>query len=228
MKDFVENYKDIRLCAHVSEDQIRLYFAVVCPDGKWRTITTDVTYRAEIHYARVYGYDALKNTEKVVNTPAELTEFVSLFKPTDAPSIALYTAEKGFVRLAKVSPKGTIGVHYHTDGYSHYKDIPLPQDGTVITDASIKWNDMCYVHWNLSDALENLWDRGLRDLKRLQDFCKREKEKEDKELAVGATRIDALLKFQENAKTIEEKISEKWNSMSTEDKAKALKIGKKK
>ena len=129
-----------------------------------------------------------------------------------------------------MSPKGTIAVRYHSRGEAYQRDIPLPQDGELVDDASKDWSGSeyrCNVFWNGADAAKSLWDKALKDLKRLQDFCKREKEKEDKELAVGATRIDALLKFQENAKTIEEKISEKWNSMSTEDKARTLKIARK-
>lgn len=239
MKDFVENYKDIRICAHAFSDlggcktladctHVALTFAVPCANGEWYTITTD-TYSEQIHYARIFCHDMVKETEKVVETPAELAEFINGIKPKDAPSIVLEESGHAFARWAKVSPKGTIAVHYHSGGDAYLRDIPLPQDGELVDDASKDWRGSeyhCNVFWSGADAAKSLWDKALNDLKRLQAFCKREREKEDKELAVGATRIDALLKFQENAKSIEEKISEKWNSMSTEDKAKALKIGK--
>jgi hypothetical protein len=239
MKDFVENYKDIRICAHAYSDwsgcktlaecdRVSLRFAVPCGNGEWYTITT-YTHMGELSAARVFCHDRVTATEKVVETPAELAEFINGIKPKDAPSIVLEETGHSFARWAKVSPKGTIGVHYHQCASSYEKEIPLPQDGEIVYDASKDWNGSeyrCNVFWNGADAAKSLWDNALNNLKRLQDFCKREKEKEDKELAVGATRIEALLKFQNNAKTIEEKISEKWNSMSTEDKAKALKIGK--
>ena len=239
MKDFVENYKDIRICAHAFSDwsgcktlaecdRVSLKFAVPCGNGEWYTITT-YTDMGELSAARVFCHDRVKETEKVVETPAELAEFLNGIKPKDAPSIVLEETGHSFARWAKVSPKGTISVHYHSRGDAYQRDIPLPQDGELVDDASKDWRGYeyrCNVFWNGSDAAKSLWDKALNDLKRLQDFCKREKEKEDKELAVGATRIDALLKFQANAKTIEEKISEKWNLMSTEDKAKALKIGR--
>ena len=240
MKDFVENYKDIRICAHafskwseaktLSEcDRVSLRFAVPCGNGEWYTITT-YTNMGEISAARIFCHDRVKETEKVVETPAELAEFINGIKPKDAPSIVLEETGHSFARWAKVSPKGTIGVNYHQNASSYHKDIPLPADGDIVGDASEGWHGpeyRCNVFWNGADAAKSLWDKALNDLKRLQDFCKREKEKEDKELAVGATRIEALLKFQANAQTIEEKISEKWNSMSTEDKARALKIARK-
>ena len=239
MKYFVENYKDIRICAHAFSDwsgyktlaecdRVSLRFAVPCGNGEWYTITT-YTNMGELSAARVFCHDRVKDTEKVVETPAELAEFINGIKPKDAPSIVLEETGHSFARWAKVSPKGTIGVHYHQSASSYDKEIPLPQDGEIVYDASKDWSGSeyrCNVFWNGADAAKSLWDKALNDLKRLQDFCKREKENEDKELAVGATRIEALLKFQANAKTLEEKISEKWNSMSTEDKAKALKIGK--
>jgi len=240
MKDFVENYKDIRLCAHAFSDwsgcktiadctHVSLKFAVPCGNGEWYTITT-YTHMGELSAARIFCHDRVKETEKVVETPAELAEFINGIKPKDAPSIVLEETGHSFARWAKVSPKGTIAVRYHSGGDAYHRDIPLPQDGELVDDASKDWRGSeyrCNVFWNVADAAKSLWDKALNDLKRLQDFCKREKEKEDKELAVGATRIDALLKFQENAKTIEEKISEKWNSMSTEDKARTLKIARK-
>lgn len=241
MKDFVENYKDIRLCAHAFSEawsgcktladctHVALTFAVPCANGEWYTITTD-TYSEQIHYARIFCHDRVKETEKVVNTPAELAEFINGIKPKDAPSIVLEETGHAFARWAKVSPKGTIAVRYHSGGEAYQRNIPLPQDGELVDDASRDWRGSeyrCNVFWNGADAAKSLWDNALKNLKRLQDFCKAEKEKEDKELAVGATRIDALLKFQENARTIEDRIAEKWNSMSTEDKARTLKIARK-
>ena len=240
MKDFVENYKDIRLCAHAFSDwsgcktladctHVLLKFAVPCGNGEWYTITT-YTHMGELSAARIFGHDRVKETEKVVETPAELAEFINGIKPKDAPSIVLEETGHSFARWAKVSPKGTISVRYHSGGDAYQRDIPLPQDGELVDDASKDWRGSeyrCNVYWNSADAAKSLWDKALNNLKRLQDFCKREKEKETRELAVGATRIEALLKFQENARTIEDRIAEKWNSMSTEDKARTLKIERK-
>lgn len=240
MKDFVKNYKDIRICAHAFSDwgscktlaecdRVSLKFAVQCGNGEWYIITT-YTNMGEFSAARIFCHDRVTATEKVVNTTAELAEFINGIKPNDAPSIVLEEAGHSFARWAKVSPKGTIGVHYHQNASSYEKGIPLPQDGEMVYDATNDWSGSeycCNVFWNGADAAKSLWDKALNDLKRLQEFCKSEKEKDDKELEVGATRIEALLKFQENARTIEDRIAEKWNSMSTDDKARTLKIARK-
>jgi hypothetical protein len=240
MADYVKNYDEIRICAHayskwsetktLSEcDRVSLRFAVRNDSGEWYTITT-YTESGEIRCARIFCHDRVKPTEKVVETPAELADFFNSLKPKDAPSIVLEETGHSFARWASVSPKGTIGVNYHHVASSYHKDIPLPADGDIVWDASESWQGSeyrCNVYWNGTDAAKSLWDKALNDLKRLQDFCKREKENEDKELAVGATRIEALLKFQENTRTIEDRIAEKWNSMSTEDKARTLKIARK-
>ena len=240
MAEYVKNYDEIRICVHAfSEwsgcktlaecDRVSLRFAVPCGNGEWYTITT-YTHMGELSAARVFCHDRVKETEKVVEIPAELAEFMNGIKPKDAPSIVLEEAGHSFARWAKVSPKGTIGVNYHQNASSYHKEIPLPMDGNIVEDAAETWNGSeyrCNVFWNGADAAKSLWDKALNDLKRLQDFCRREKEKETRELAVGAARIDALLKFQENARTIEDRIAEKWNSMSTEDKARTLKIARK-
>lgn len=238
MSDYIKNYKNIRICAQAWNnsdaktldkcDRVSLKFAVLCMDGIWRTISTD-TWNNTVSYARVFNNDTLKETEKVVESPDELTEFINRIKPTDAPSIVLERTNHSFARWAKVSPKGTIGVHYHTVGESHYQEIPLPQNGEVIKDASPSWQGdfyNCNVYWNGADAAQSLWEHATSVLDRLKEFCRTELENEKRELSVGASRIDALLKFQSQAKSVEDQITDKWNSMSTEDKAKALKIKK--
>ena len=240
MDDYVKNYDGIRICAHaygrndgstLSEcDRVSLKYAVRMANGEWYTITTHTTESGEYQYARIFCHDRVKPTEKVVETPAELAEFFNSIKPKDTPSIALEETGHYFARWASVSPKGTIGVHYHHAAESYHKEIPLPMDGDIVEDASESWRGSeyrCNVFWNGSDAMASLWTKAVDGLARLKDFCRREKEREDRELAVGATRIDALLKFQENSRTIEDRIAEKWNSMSTEDKARTLKIARK-
>ena len=238
MTDYIKNYKSIRLCAHAFNhydvetidkcELICLKFAVQCADGKWRTICTD-TYNKEINYARIFNSDTLKATEQVVESPEELTEFFNKIKPKNQPAIALETTDHSFARWARVSAKGTIAINYHTIGESHRADIPLPDNGTVIGDASPSWRGsryQCNVCWNGADAMKALWDYAVMQLTRLQEFCKREKAKDEKELAAGANVLAKLAAFQEQAKSVEEQISDKWNAMSTEDKAKALKITK--
>ena len=240
MADYIKKYNNIRICAHAFYasgmasslkgcTHISLKFAVPCADGIWRTITTN-TYETDITYARIFTNDTIKATEKVVESIDELTEFFNSFKPADAPSIVLNVTDNSFARWVNVSPKGTIRVYRHTVATSFSTDIPLPQDGEVIGDASPSWQGSmynCNVYWNSADAMKALWGKALSDLDRLKKFCRIEKEKDDKELAVGATRIDALLKFQESAKSIETQIADKWNAMSTEDKAKVLNLTKK-
>ena len=238
MVEYIKNYKNIRICARAFNyssvdtldncDRIMLKFAVQCADGIWRTLTTD-TYKDEIHYARVYTSDKVKETEKIVETPEELTEFFKQIKPKDQPAIALETTGHGFTRWVRVSPKATIRVYYHSVGSSYNQEIPLPDNGQVIRDASPSWRGdeyNCNVFWNEADAMKSMWGYAVKQLTRLQEFCKREKAKDEKELAAGATVLAKLAAFQEQAKSVEEQISDKWNSMSTEDKAKALKITK--
>ena len=238
MTDYIKNYKSIRICAHAFNhynvdtldkcERICLKFAVQCKDGNWRTICTD-TYNKEINYARIFTSDTIKATEKIVESPEELAEFFNKIKPKDQPAIALETTDHSFARWARVSAKGTIAVYYHSVASSYREEIPLPDNGRVIGDASPSWMGdeyNCNVFWNGADAMKALWDHAVRQLTRLQEFCKREKAKDEKELAAGANVLAKLAAFQEQAKSVEEQISDKWNSMSTEDKAKALKIAK--
>ena len=236
MTDYIKNYKNIRICAHAFSygdgrtldqcDRIRLTFAVQCADGIWRTISTD-TYYSEIHYARVFNNDTIKENEQVVESPEELAAFFNKIKPKDQPAIALEITSHGFARWARVSAKGTIAVYYHTIGESHREEIQLPDNGTVTHDASPSWRGdfyQCNVFWNGADAMKALWDDAVKQLTRLQEFCKREKAKDEKELAEGANVLAKLAAFQEQSKSVEERIATAWNAMSTEDKAKALKI----
>lgn len=83
---------------------------------------------------------------------------------------------------------------------------------------------MSQVYWNVADAMKVIWYKAILLLDRIRLFCEQAKAVEDRELANGAATISKLLAFQEQSKSVEERISTKWNSMSTEDKAKALKI----
>ncbi len=238
MTDYIKNYKSIRICAHAFNhynvdtldkcERICLKFAVQCADGKWRTICTD-TYNKEINYARIFNSDTLKATEQIVESPEELTEFFNKIKPKNQPAIALETTDHSFTRWVRVSPKGTIAVYCHSVASSYREEIPLPDNGRVIGDASPSWMGdeyNCNVCWNGADAMKAMWDHAVMQLTRLHEFCKREKAKDEKELAAGANVLAKLAAFQEQAKSVEEQISDKWNAMSTEDKAKALKITK--
>ena len=69
-----------------------------------------------------------------------------------------------------------------------------------------------------------IWDKTIILLDRIRLFCEQAKAVEDRELATGAATISKLLAFQEQSKSVEERIATTWNAMSTEDKAKALKI----
>lgn len=233
MLDYIKNYKNIHICAHAFNgdtlkecDRVSLTFAIQCADGIWRTICTN-TYDDEIQYARIFNSDIIKDTEQVVESPEELADFFNKFKPKDKPAIALETTSHGFARWAKVSAKGTIVVYYHTIGESYREEIPLPDNGTVTRDASPSWMGdryQCNVFWNGADAMKSLWDDAVKQLTRIQEFCKREKAKDEKELAAGANVLAKLAAFQEQSKSVEERIATTWNAMSTEDKAKALKI----
>jgi hypothetical protein len=233
MTDYIKNYKNIRICAHAFNgntldkcDRICLKFAVQCADGIWRTISTD-TYKDVIHYARVFNSDTIRETEQIVESPEELAEFFNKIKPKDQPAIALETTSHLFTRWARVSAKGTIAVYYHTVAESHRADVPLPDNGRVINDASSGWMGdeyCCNVFWNGADAMKSMWDDAVKQLTRLQEFCQREKAKDERELAVGANVLAKLAAFQEQSKSVEERIATTWNAMSTEDKAKALKI----
>jgi hypothetical protein len=71
-----------------------------------------------------------------------------------------------------------------------------------------------------------IWDKTIILLDSIRLFCEQAKAVEDRELATGAATISKLLAFQEQSKSVEERIATTWNALSTEDKAKALKITK--
>ena len=244
MADYIKRPDMIKICAHLNDrsghetkstkdcNGVCLTFVVECADGRYHKLNW---YEKDgvMHYVRIA--DAINPTfDKLVESPEEVTEFFSTIKPTDEPSVAMRITESYYntVYWTKVTPKGTIRTIRRSRGSICGRDsvfIPLPEDWTIVEDGSDRYDGSLYmsqVYWNVADAMKAIWDKTILLLSRIRLFCEQAKKVEDRELANGAATISKLLAFQEQAKSVEERIATTWNAMSTEDKAKALKITK--
>jgi hypothetical protein len=227
MADYIKQYNEIRIVA-TGNGQMKLKFAVKMNDGKYHYV---IFRKEDFDITEAFINSTPVPDARVVESPEELTEYFTQFKPTDSPAIVMTDTKDDFAQWKPVSPKGTVAVRqYVTPLFFHPSrvEIPLPADHSKVMDAA--GGENVYesdVFWDPTEAMLAIWENATAKLKRIVDFCRKEEANEKKELAVGAARIDALLKFQEKTKSVEERISAKWNSMSTAEKAKALKITKK-
>ena len=242
MADYIKRPDLIKICAHLNDrsghetkstkdcNGVCLTFVVECADGRYHKLNW---YEKDgvMHYVRIA--DAINPTfDKLVDSPEEVTEFFSTIKPTDEPSVAMHITASYYntVYWNKVTPKGTIRTIRRSRGSVCGRDsvfIPLPEDRTLVEDGSDRYDGSLYwsqVYWNVADAMKVIWDKTIILLDRIRLFCEQAKAVEDRELATGAATISKLLAFQEQSKSVEERIATTWNAMSTEDKAKALKI----
>lgn len=223
---YIRNYNEIRIVAKAWDStKVKLDFAVKQNDGKYYYVNRWEENNV-IKKVFIYSNGTLEPNDRVVESPDELVDYFTHFKPTDAPAIVMTDTKESFAQWKPVSPKGTIAVRqrisrwFHTDSV----EILLPNDHCKVLDGGSEDVYESDVFWNPAEAMLAIWENASKELKRIVDFCRKEETIEQKDLAVGATRIAALLKFQEKTKSVEERISSKWNSMSTSEKAKALKI----
>jgi hypothetical protein len=241
MTDYIKCPENIKICVHLHEkstldvkdikncNAVSLRLAILCTDGKYRFICTNDMKNPV--YVRLNAIDVMNpDVDKLVGSVNELTEYFCRIKPTDCPSVAMRPTHCCMAYWSKVSQKGTIKVTHRSRNSILSRDqvdIPLPNNNMVVDDGTDRYDGTLYMsctHWDVTEAMSHIWRKIQEYKKTITEFCLREKAKEEAEYAVGVTRLDALLKFQEQAKSIEEKISSKWNSMSTDDKALALKL----
>lgn len=240
MTDYIKRPDLIKFCAHLNDrsghetkstkdcNGVCLTLVVECTDGCYHKLNW---YEKDgvVQYVRIA--DTINPTyDKIVTSPDEVTEFFSTIKPTDAPSVAMHITHCLMAYWNKVTPKGTIRTIRRTRNSCCCRDsvyIPLPDDKTIVDDGSDRYDGFLYmsqVYWNVADAMKAIWDKASLLLDRIRLFCEQAKAVEDRELANGAATISKLLAFQAKTKSVEEQIATTWNAMSTEDKAKALKI----
>jgi len=221
--------EQVNIAADCTKVSLRL--VVNCTDGKYHFVDSD-TWKPGVGHSYVQiSHDCMNDFGKIVSSPEEATEFFCQFKPSE-PSVTMRLTHCAIAYWSTVSPKGTIKVIRCATGSCCSRvnvDIPLPDNNAIVDDGSDRYDGALYkscTHWNVADAIKQIWNIAITRLETVRQFCYDEINKENAELATGQKRIDALLKFQNNAKSVEEKIVSTWNNMSLEEKAKALRIAK--
>ena len=246
MKNFITNLDSIQIYAYIrakfngvsdpkNGNTIVLGLAAKDDEGKYRCLSInpedeDISINSpECKLAAVYWGGALEPTDTrrvFVKSKQDLLNVMNSIKPAD-PAIILRKLAEDSTRIywVLVKEKGLISVDKTTYNSSRY-DVPMPNDGECVDDCDEYCRYAAKAYWAVEDAIDTIWQIKANLVERVKRFCIAAKAADDAEIAEGAKRIDQLLKFQSQFKSVEEKIADKWNSMSTEDKAKALKIKK--
>ena len=248
MDNYIANFDSTKIYARIGSkyrddvgdlkdaSAIALGLAAKDPEGKYRCLgyasanefppASPRCQLSRVSYALYNTIDDYRS-RTLVESKEDVVKLMNSIKP-EGPAIILrkQTNHSTLIYWTKVNERGMISVA--KDSFSACThDIPLPTNGDTILDGvggEVRYD--CTAFWSVEEAVDTIWPIMTNLIDRVKRFCIAAKAADDAELAVGAKRIDQLLKFQSQFKSVEEQISDKWNSMSTEDKAKALKIKK--
>ena len=221
------------LCV-LGDDGLRRIIAVGTDHGMTMDDPDSVITSVTIH-SLMAEHDA---SNVIVDSPQDIIDVLNSVKPANQPAILLHKATDAgndrplfstVVYWEPVDPKGNISVK--EDNRAHRtKKVPVPEHKSWVRTGSIHTDFDYYnaqAYWTPDEIAAKIWNIKKNLADRIKKFCAAEQQQDEIELSHGKSVLEQIMKFQTKTKSLEEKINEKWNDMSTEDKAKALKITRK-